>query len=108
MSQKLSSKTAVFSEKPDAEILDHILRGTIGLMEDQVRSWERPARRARDNDWGSKINQALAASGERPSATVTKGYIEMCERCAQNLTDAASQLRAVHERLRKQGLSIDS
>jgi hypothetical protein len=94
------------SEKPGAEILDLILRATIELMEDQARRWQRSARRGQNNEWGPKIAAAIAASGERPSATAA--YVAMCERCSRNLTDAAAQIQAIHITLKKQGLCVES
>jgi hypothetical protein len=96
------------SEKPGAEILNHIFRATIELMEDQARGWQRSAHRGRDNDWGPKITASLARSGERPSAPALKAYIAMCEQCANNLTAAAAQVEALHITLKKQGLCIES
>ena len=108
MKKKSLSRNTIFSEKPGAEILDHILQGAVGLMEDQAWSWERSAQRARSGDWGSKIGKALSESGERPSTTTVNGYVEMCERSAHNLSDASAKLRGLHATLRKQGLSLAS
>jgi hypothetical protein len=81
------------TDKPGGEILDHILIAAIELMEDQARGWQRSAQRAHDNDWGPRIREALAKSAEQPSAAAVVGYIEMCERCTNNLIDASTQLQ---------------
>lgn len=96
------------SEKPGAEILNHLFIAVAELMEDQARHWQRSARRAHANDWGPKIAEALGSSGERSSATAINGYVTMCERCANNLTDAAGKIRALHMNLKRQGLCIES
>lgn len=95
-------------EKPGAEILNHILRAGIELMEDQARSWRRSAERARRNDWGPKIAAALVSTGEQPSSAAVNAYTAMCERCANNLSEAAIQLEALHAMLRKQGLCVEA